>query len=204
MYNKIRKKLLDIISMRGHKMIFDTLSYIATELNAQGVLWGIGASIVLYHYSLVDSPNDIDILVDIKDIQKADTILKNLGVKKTSEKTEAYSTRYFYEYVINTIDVDVMAGFMVNHSNGEYRYSFDHKSITNIKSINGVEVPLTSLEDWYVIYQLIPGRENKVKLIENYLLENGLENPTLLNRALSKKLPIEVRARIQNLLNSHN
>lgn len=185
-------------------MIFDTLSYIATELNAQGVLWGIGASIVLYHYGLVDSPNDIDILVDIKDIQKADTILDNLGVKKTSEKTEAYSTRYFYEYVVNTIDVDVMAGFMVNHSNGEYRYSFDHKSITNIIKINGVEVPLTSLEDWYVIYQLIPGRENKVKLIENYLLENGLENPNLLNRALSKKLPIEVKARIQNLLNSHN
>ena len=185
-------------------MIFDTLSYIATELNAQGVLWGIGASIVLYHYNLVDSPNDIDILVDIKDIQKADTILKNLGVKKTSEKTDAYSTRYFYEYVINTIDVDVMAGFMVNHSNGEYRYSFDHKSITNIKNINGIEVPLTSLEDWYVIYQLIPGRENKVKLIENYLLENGLENPNLLNRALSKNLPIEVRARIQNLLNSYN
>ena len=75
-------------------MIFDTLSYIGKELNSQGILWGIGASIVLYSYGLVDNPNDIDILVDIKDIQKADMILKNLGVKKSTENIDTYSTRY--------------------------------------------------------------------------------------------------------------
>jgi hypothetical protein len=185
-------------------MIFDTLSYIAKELNAQGVLWGIGASIVLHHYSLVDSPNDIDILVDIKDIQNVDMILENLGIKKLTEKIDTYSTRYFYEYVINAIDVDVMAGFTLNHSNGEYIYSFDHKSITSVTNMNGIDIPLTSLEDWYVIYQLIPGRENKVKIIEDYLLENGLKSPNLLNRALTKVLPEEVRFRIQNLLASQH
>lgn len=183
-------------------MIFDTLSYIAKELNSQEILWGIGASIVLYNYGLVDNPNDIDILVDIKDIQKADMILKNLGVKKLTEKIDMYSTRYFYEYVIKNIDVDVMAGFIVNHSNGDYRYSFDHKSITNFIVINGIDIPLTSLEDWYVIYQLIPGREHKVRIIEDYILQNGLEHPDLLKRALTKTLPAEVKYRIQNLLSS--
>ena len=43
-----------------------------------------------------------------------------------------------------------------------FKYTFDQSSISEIKIINGVNIPLTSLEDWYVIYQLIPNREIKV------------------------------------------
>jgi hypothetical protein len=38
-------------------------------------VWGVGASILLNYYGLIDKPNDIDILVDLKDIEKADIIL---------------------------------------------------------------------------------------------------------------------------------
>ncbi|HBJ2609223.1 hypothetical protein [Clostridium botulinum] len=58
------------------------------------------------------------------------------------------------------------------------------------------------MEDWYVIYQLIPNREAKVKVIESYLLLNGINNSFLLERALKRNLPIELREKIKKILSS--
>lgn len=183
-------------------MVLDTLSYVGKQFNKTGILWGIGASVVLNQYGLISNPNDIDILVDIKDIKKADEILKSLGKKKPTEETSIYSTKYFYEYVVNDIDIDVMAGFAINYDENTYEFSFDSKSITDVKSINGVDIPLTSLEDWYILYQLIPNKDSKVNLIEKHLICNGIKETHLINRALSKNLPNKVRERIQQLLKS--
>ncbi|SCH02438.1 hypothetical protein [Romboutsia sp. Marseille-P6047] len=122
--------------------------------------------------------------------------------KKKWEKSSTYSTKYFYEYVINGFDVDVMSGFAVNHNNGVFRYIFDNNSISEFKLINGVNIPFTSLEDWYVIYQLIPNRQTKVDMIETYILSNGIKKPMLLERALEGCLPVDVRLKIENILNS--
>jgi len=180
--------------------MFNTLKFIGEKLNEAEVTWAVGASILLYHHSLVDNPKDIDILVDITDIHKVDNILKNLGEKTAREKCEDYSTEYFYEYVIKEIDVDVMAGFIINHEEGSYKYTFDKISINETMDIDGVKIPLTSLEDWYVLYQLIPRRQFKVELIENYLKLKGIRREDLLRRALTKELSIEVRCKIQNML----
>lgn len=181
-------------------MIFETLSYIGEKLNDNGIIWAVGASILLHHYGLIDKPNDIDILIDLNDIEKADKILKSIGEKKVWEKSATYSTKYFYEYVVNGVDVDVMAGLNINYNNGIFEYIFDQASISEFKSINKVNIPLTSLEDWYVIYQLIPCREVKVKMIENYLLLNGIKKHNLLERVLKGDLPKEVRDKILGIL----
>ena len=125
--------------------MFDTLSYIGKILNQEKIVWGVGASILLNHHGLIDKPNDIDILVHLNDIEKADQILKNIGEKKSREKMNLYSTQYFYEYIIKTFDVDVMSGLNINYNNGIFKYCFDQTSISNIKIINGVNIPLTSL-----------------------------------------------------------
>ncbi|WP_017415220.1 nucleotidyltransferase family protein [Clostridium tunisiense] len=181
-------------------MLLDTLSYIGSKLNGENITWAVGASILLNHYGLVDKPNDIDIMVHIKDIEKADKVLTSLGKKKIQEKVSTYDTEYFYEYVVNGIDVDVMAGMVINHEEGSYKYKFNNEAITSKKIINGIEIPLTSLEDWYVLYQVIPNRKVKVKLIEDYMLNNGVKNTDLLKRALEGCLPIEVRNRIENFI----
>jgi len=182
--------------------MFNTLSYIGEKLNNSNIVWGVGASILLNQFGFIDKPNDIDIFIDIKDIEKADEILKSIGEKKQWKKTATYSTRYFYEYIIKGIDVDVMAGFAVNHTNGVFEYKFDNNSISEFKIINGVDIPFTSLEDWYVIYQLIPNRASKVNMIEKYLLSNGVKKHFLLERAQEGCLPVEVRTKIKNMLSS--
>ena len=110
--------------------MFDTLRDIGEKLNEGGILWGLGASMLLNHYGFIDKPNDIDILVDVKNIEKADIILKSMGEKRLWEKSDNYSTEYFYEYVINGFEVDVMSGLRINHSEGIYKYIFDEKSIS--------------------------------------------------------------------------
>lgn len=182
--------------------MLDTLSYIAKKLNESKIVWGVGASLLLNHYGLIDKPNDIDILIHLDDIEKTDIILKSIGEKKVCEKSDTYSTRYFYEYVINGVDIDVMAGLSINHNAGIYRYNFDNNSISQTTKINGIDIPLTSLEDWYVLYQVIPNRNAKVKMIENYLLSNGMNQPNLLERALKGDLPSKVRDNIKRLLNT--
>lgn len=180
--------------------MFRTLSNIGENLNKEGILWAVGASIVLNHYGLVQHPNDIDLLVDVQDMEKADRILQEMGQKKGPEKTDVYATQYFYEYMIKGFDVDVMAGFEIKHSNGSFQYKFDENSISTMKEIHGISIPLTSLEDWYILYQLIPHREHKVQMIENYLLSNGIGKRFLMERTLAQELPREVRCRIENLL----
>ncbi len=180
--------------------MLNTLSYIGENLNESNILWGVGASMLLSQYHLINQPNDIDLFVDIKDIEKADGILLGLGRKKPREKTAAYATEYFYEYTIHGFDVDVMAGFKINHDCGIFEYIFDHHSIAEVVNINGVDIPFTSLEDWYVMYQLIPDREKKVNLIEAYLMANGIGKPALLKRALQGNLPPMVRKKIMDLL----
>lgn len=181
--------------------MFNTLSYIGKKLNDENITWGVGASILLNKFGFIDKPNDIDIFISMDDIEKADEVLKSIGDKKKWEKTSMYSTKYFYEYVINGIDVDVMSGFAVNHNDGIFRYIFDENSISEFELINGVKIPFTSLEDWYVIYQLIPNRDVKVDMIENYILKNGLVKHELLKRALDGCLPVDVRVKINHILN---
>ena len=182
--------------------MFNTLSYIGEKLNNSNIAWGVGASILLNQFGLIEKPNDIDIFVDIKNIQRADEILKSIGKKKKWEKTATYSTKYFYEYLVDGVEVDVMAGLAVNHNSGVFEYIFDYNAISEFRLVNGVNIPFTALEDWYVIYQLIPNRETKVKMIENHLLSNGVKKPFLLERALEGNLPVEVKKRIESILSA--
>jgi hypothetical protein len=97
-----------------------------------------------------------------------------------------------------------MAGLAIKHTEGTYVLPFDDRSVAMTSTENGVTIPFTSLEDWYVLYQLIPGREAKVKLIEEHLQSCGIADLPVLDRALARELPPHVRARIERLVASRS
>ena len=182
-------------------MLFDTLVVIARALNQADVHWGVGASVLLYYHGLVDTPHDIDIMTSEADADMVASILGGLGNEVLGDPGRSlYSTSRFLEYMVDETDVDVMAGFAIKHDNGTYLFPFDDRSVTMRKSVDGVTIPFTSLEDWYVFYQLIPGREAKVKLIEDHILNSGIADLSVLERALACELPLHVRARIERLM----
>lgn len=181
-------------------MIYEILSYIGNELNKADILWGVGASILLNQYGLSASPHDIDILVALRDVEKADKVLRSLGERVKSGASASYATKHFYEYIIRGYEIDLMGGLTLNHTLGSYEHCFDEKSIVEIRNINGVDIPFTSLEDWYIIYMLIRGRENKVDAIEVFLMKNGVKHMELLNRTFSRNLPQYVIDRAKDLI----
>ncbi|HWQ22154.1 MAG TPA: hypothetical protein VN478_05460 [Clostridia bacterium] len=184
-------------------MLFDTLLVIARALNQADVHWGVGASVLLYYHGLVDAPHDIDIMISEADADMVASILGTLGREAPGDPARSlYSTSRFLEYVVDGTDIDVMAGFAIRHDDGTYVFPFDERSVTMRKSVDGVTIPFSSLEDWYVLYQLMPGREAKVKLIEDHIRSDGIADEVLLRRALAAGLPSDVRARTERLLAS--
>lgn len=151
-----------------NKLMSDTLSYIGDILSKKKISWIVGGSIVLNYYGLTEIVNDIDLIVDIKDFEKVKSIFSTIGEFEELPKKGIYKTEGYIKCKINRVDIDIMSNFKIIHYKGVYEYLLDQNSISKAIEINNVEIPLGSLEDWYEIYKVIPGREEKVQLIKEY------------------------------------
>jgi hypothetical protein len=180
--------------------MISTLSNIGNEINKENITWGIGGSLLLHFYGILNHPNDIDILVYEDDAIKLTHILSSFGNSKEAIHRNPFCTTYFFKYSINHIDLDLMGGFKLEHNEGIYSLLFNQDSIVSHHVINGVNIPLCSLEDWYVLYLLMPNREEKVKILEYYFERNGVTHFELLEKALKQPLPKGVRGKVEGLL----
>ncbi|RCW40120.1 MULTISPECIES: hypothetical protein [unclassified Halanaerobium] len=167
-------------------MLKKVLSELAVKLNKKNIRWGVGASVMLNYYGLVDSPNDIDIIVSSDDSSKADKILRSTGEKNFSSDLEIYKSDFFANYSVNGVEVDLIAGFSIKQNSSYFKYDFDKNSITEMWNLESVEIPVAAIEDWYILYQLMPNREEKVMLIEDYFLQEGSCRVDLLQKNILK------------------
>lgn len=154
---------------------------------------------MLYYEGLGTKPNDIDIIVDEKDVARAKEIMGKIGIAIEMPPKEPYRTKYFYRYNVNGTEIDMFSGFRIKHSKGVYEYDFDESKIKKI-SIGNVKIPLTFIEDWYLLYQLIPNREPKVQMIEKHFREKGIVRKEIINSFLDKDIPNDIKDRIEGLL----
>lgn len=180
-------------------MILKTLNLITNNLNDKGITWGIGGSLMLHCYDLIENYNDIDIIVSEQNIDIAISILDKLGSRTTIEPSKIFASKYFYKYKINNICIDVIAGFTINHSNGSFKMTFDKNSIHSFNFRN-IILPICTLEDWYIIYQLIPNKQEKVAILKNYFMNNGISKPEIFNSTNIKTLPISIKKDITSLI----
>ena len=100
--------------MNGIEKKLKVLSDIAHALNARHVVWAVGASALLYFKGKTDSFHDIDLMVKESDAETAKEQLLQLGSLLPPEPNTQYQTRCFLEFEINGVDVDMMAGFVIN------------------------------------------------------------------------------------------
>ncbi|MBP2028660.1 hypothetical protein J2Z35_002490 [Acetoanaerobium pronyense] len=179
----------------------NVLLKLGKELNKNDIKWGIGGSLLLKKHLLIDSANDIDIIVSAKDINKAVDILDKLAIRMPVPIKKEYSTKHFFQYKLDGVSIDVMSQFTINHECGSFEFIFDEKSTPDSVKIGDIELPYTSLEDWLIAYMLMVGRENKVKLIWDYFINNGISYPELIERALKLQIPESIKNRLLELLN---
>lgn len=149
--------------MIRHKL--DVLSRIAKRLNAEGVTWAVGASLLLYLKGIAKSFHDIDIMTTEEDAERVKRALGEIGEIQPANPNQQYKTRHFYEFVVDGVDVDVMAGFVIVRDGVAYECPFAADSIAEYADVNGQRIPLQAVADWRRYYDLM-GRTAKVDLID--------------------------------------
>ena len=143
------------------------LTKIANELNAEGITWAIGSSSLLYLKGLVDEFNDFDLFVKLEDTNRLIAIFDRLGKRQPDRNdTINFSTIHFLEYIVDDLEIDIMADFGIKYQGQEYIYPVE-QYIVETYDLNGTKIPMTSLKMWQECYRLM-GRVAKADLLDEY------------------------------------
>lgn len=145
------------------------LSQIAEKLNTQKITWAIGASLLLYLKGIVTEFHDIDIMVAEEDVEAAQRVLLSQGNQLPPNPKPQYKTKYFLEFHIAGVDVDMIAGFTIVHQGTDFYFPLKKEDIKDYAEINGVKIPLQSIEEWRIYYELM-GRTDKVEMLDCQIL----------------------------------
>ncbi|GAF65826.1 hypothetical protein BTS2_2725 [Bacillus sp. TS-2] len=179
--------------------MINTLHMIAQTLNRNQIQWGLGGSFLLYLHQIIEKPNDIDLIIARKDMPRCRELLKNVGEEKQVEKKSPFRTKSFYHFKVNEVGVDVMSDFAIAHLSGVYTMPLNEEHLS-VKTISDERIFLCCLEDWYIMYQLMPEKTEKAEWLEHYFLMYNQVNTFILRNALKQPLPDFISNRVHQLL----
>ena len=145
----------------------ELLKRIAQRLNEAHVQWALGASMLLYFKGITSAFHDIDLMVADHDAECVHT----MGELRPFDPVPnpMYRTKSFMEFLIESIEVDVMAGFAIVHEGTAYDCSLREEQIVEKMPLGTEVIPLQSPQLWSKYYRLM-GRPQKVDMIEKALL----------------------------------
>ena len=157
--------------MAGTEEKISLLKRIAHRLNEAQVEWCLGASMMLYFKEIVSEFHDIDLMISVDDVEVVESILSEMGTLCPSDQVPnpMYQTKCFMEYVIDAIDVDVMAGFAIVREDEVYDCSLCKDQITDQLMLEDEVIPMQSPRLWCTYYRLM-GRNAKADMIEKALV----------------------------------
>lgn len=153
--------------MIGTKEKLAVLAKIAQRLNALGITWAVGASLMLYLKGIAPSFNDIDLMVAEQDAKKARAALLALGQMLPPKPNTQYKTKCFCEFVVDGADIDLMAGLVIVADGRDHPCPFGPQDIAGWAQVGGQAIPLQSVQRWRRYYQLM-GRAEKVRMIDEH------------------------------------
>lgn len=137
----------------------------AKKLNEASITWAVGASLLLYLRGLAAEFHDIDIMVSKAQIEQA----KNIFLKMDGLQAVNLNGKFgMLEFVVDGAEIDVMDGFFEPEAG--VNFVLDTGDIETWLEIDGIQIPLQSLEEWKLFYGIM-GRPEKVQLIEAYLYD---------------------------------
>ena len=148
--------------MKEEQKKIELLQKIAHRLNEAHVQWALGASMLLYFKSITSEFHDIDLMVADHDAECVRTILSD------PMPNPMYRTKAFMEFLIDSIEVDVMAGFAIVHEGTVYDCSLREDQIVEKMRLGTEVIPLQSPQLWCKYYRLM-GRPQKADMIEKAL-----------------------------------
>ena len=143
----------------------EVLKQIAHRFNEAHIMWALGASMLLYFKGITEVFQDIDLMVANDDVERVRIILSEMGEIQPPNPNPKYRTKTFMEFIINSIDVDVMAGFSIISDGKIFDCSLQEEQIVEKMPLGTELIPLQSPLLWREYYRLM-GRTEKVKMIK--------------------------------------
>ena len=156
--------------MAGAQEKIQLLLRIAHRLNEAHVEWALGASMLLYFKGITSDFHDIDLMVADHDAECVRAILSEMGelCPPNPKPNPMYQTKTFLEFRIDSIEVDVMAGFAVVNEGRVFDCSLRENQIAEQVLLGTEVIPLQSPLLWCKYYRLM-GRAEKADMIEKAL-----------------------------------
>ena len=153
--------------MAGTQEKIQLLLRIAHRLNEAHVEWALGASMMLYFKGITSDFHDIDLMVADRDAESVRTILSEMGESCSSDSipNPMYRTKTFMEFRIDSVEVDVMAGFAIVKDGTVYDCALRTEQIVEQMPLGTEVIPLQSPLLWCEYYRLM-GRAEKAEMIE--------------------------------------
>lgn len=139
---------------------------IAKCLNDKGVRYAVGGSVLLYLKGIDFNFNDLDLMIQEEDVVKAREALSEIGEYHPNDRSS--NAKVFEEFAVDGLDIDVISGLVITAYGKTYDYSFKNEGVEFVE-IEGVKIPLDSLDRWYDIYSF-QGRVEKARYIKDYQL----------------------------------
>ena len=146
------------------------LDRLAKELSINDIIWGVGGSYLLQIYNLYSEPNDLDLWVQPCDIPKIRNIFKGFEEVNTDIPLPE---EFHFKMKYYDVEVDFVACFIIKPNQKKFTYNILPENINMMTLENGIKIPCTFLEDWYIVYKLLR-REKKAALIENVFREKQI------------------------------
>lgn len=172
------------------------LANIARLFSEEKVLWALGGSTLLYMHKIVEHTDRIKLIITPEGAAAADAILSRIGEKHPRVPSRHYATQFFSEYTIEGQTVFIISGMTLHYKGFLYSYPFGRESIVAMLPLDGIYIPATAIEDWYVLYQMMPNREQRVASIEKHFATHGLMHPERFEALRHQPIPPVVIANI--------
>lgn len=148
----------------------ELLKEIAGKFNEAKITWALGASMLLYFKNITTDFHDIDLMIADADVGQVREILSAMGTMQPPNPNPLYRTKAFMEFTIDSMDVDVMAGFSIVKDDVLYDCSLQADQIVEWMPLGDKSIPLQSPALWCKYYRLM-GRKEKVAMIEKAMAD---------------------------------
>ncbi|MGD2247092.1 MAG: hypothetical protein PVF58_01715 [Candidatus Methanofastidiosia archaeon] len=149
----------------------NVLRKIYAQLKNTQILWAVTGSLGLALQGLMTEIHDIDIQSDEKGAYAIEQLFSDFITKKVKFSSSQKICSHFGAFIIDDIKVEIMGDIQKRDEKGIWKNPPDLTKHIQWVKIEGMEIPVLSLEYEYQAYMLL-GRTEKAEKIKNFLEQN--------------------------------
>jgi len=153
-----------------HKI--NILKQISALFNQHHIKWIVGGSCMLYLRGIVDTFDDIDIMILEVDQAKATQLLSQSMSLKTKNGQGIYRTKALHYGVLDEVKIELLIDFAIVYNGAVYEFPVDVKRQYDTVDADGIILYLAPLDEWLFCYKYMD-RPKKIQLIEQFLAQKN-------------------------------